>query len=98
MNQATFIGNLIAQAEQKQSQGGTCFITFSIAVNRKYKDKEENALYRVHQEWRQRQPTPLPSERQEDCGVRARKLPRLLRQEQSTKSIPRPSRIRVRIT
>lgn len=41
MNQATFIGNLIAQAVQKQSQGGTCFITFSIAVNRKYKDKEE---------------------------------------------------------
>lgn len=41
MNQATFIGNLTAQAVQKQTQSGSCFITFSIAVNRKYKDKDE---------------------------------------------------------
>ena len=41
MNQATFIGNLTANAVQKQTQGGTAFITFTLAVNRKYKDKEE---------------------------------------------------------
>lgn len=39
MNQCTFIGNLVANAAQK-SVNGNSFITFTLAVNRKYKDKE----------------------------------------------------------
>lgn len=41
MNNASFIGNLTANAVQKQAQSGNNFITFTIAVNRKFKDKEE---------------------------------------------------------
>lgn len=40
MNSATFIGNLVAPAVQKQSNERT-FITFTVAVNRKYGQKEE---------------------------------------------------------
>lgn len=40
MNSATFIGNLVAPAVQKQAQDRT-FITFTVAVNRKYGQKEE---------------------------------------------------------
>lgn len=40
MNSATFIGNLVAPAVQKQS-GDRTFITFTVAVNRKYGQKEE---------------------------------------------------------
>lgn len=40
MNSATFIGNLVAPAAKKGNTERT-FITFTIAVNRKYKDKEE---------------------------------------------------------
>lgn len=39
MNQSFFIGNLVANAVQKNANGNN-FITFTIAVNRKYKDKE----------------------------------------------------------
>lgn len=39
MNQCTFIGNLVANAAQKAASGKT-FITFTLAVSRKYKDKE----------------------------------------------------------
>lgn len=39
MNQCFFIGNLVANAAQKNANGNF-FITFTIAVNRKYKDKE----------------------------------------------------------
>ena len=37
MNQATFIGNLVAPAVAKSANGNS-FITFTIAVNTKYKD------------------------------------------------------------
>lgn len=40
MNSATFIGNLVAPAVQKQSNERT-FITFTVAVNRKWGQKEE---------------------------------------------------------
>lgn len=40
MNSATFIGNLVAPAAKKGNTERP-FITFTIAVNRKYKDKEE---------------------------------------------------------
>lgn len=40
MNNATFIGNLVAPAAKK-GNAEKPFITFTIAVNRKYKDKEE---------------------------------------------------------
>lgn len=40
MNSATFIGNLVAPAVQKQANERT-FITFTVAVNRKYGQKEE---------------------------------------------------------
>lgn len=40
MNSATFIGNLVAPAVQKKSND-RAFITFTVAVNRKYGDKEE---------------------------------------------------------
>lgn len=40
MNSATFIGNLVAPAAKK-GNAERSFITFTIAVNRKYKDKEE---------------------------------------------------------
>lgn len=40
MNSATFIGNLVAPAAKRGNTERT-FITFTIAVNRKYKDKEE---------------------------------------------------------
>lgn len=40
MNSATFIGNLVAPAAKK-GNAEKPFITFTIAVNRKYKDKEE---------------------------------------------------------
>lgn len=40
MNSATFIGNLVAPAVQKQANDRT-FITFTVAVNRKYGQKEE---------------------------------------------------------
>lgn len=42
MNQATFIGNLTKTAETKTINGGRPFTTFSLAVNRKWKDKEGN--------------------------------------------------------
>lgn len=40
MNSATFTGNLVAPAAKKGNTERP-FITFTIAVNRKYKDKEE---------------------------------------------------------
>lgn len=40
MNSATFIGNLVAPAAKKGNTERP-FITFTIAVNRKYKDEEE---------------------------------------------------------
>lgn len=40
MNSATFIGNMVAPAVKK-GDAAKPFITFTIAVNRKYKDKEE---------------------------------------------------------
>lgn len=40
MNSATFIGNLVAPAVQKAANQNT-FITFTVAVNRKYGQKEE---------------------------------------------------------
>lgn len=40
MNQATFIGNLVAPAVVKSANGNS-FITFTLAVNRKYKNTNE---------------------------------------------------------
>lgn len=40
MNSATFIGNLVAPAVKK-GDAERPFITFTVAVNRKYKNKEE---------------------------------------------------------
>lgn len=40
MNSATFIGNMVAPAVKK-GDAAKPFITFTIAVNRKYKDKED---------------------------------------------------------
>lgn len=40
MNQATFIGNLVAPAVAKSANGNS-FITFTLAVNRKYKNNNE---------------------------------------------------------
>lgn len=40
MNSATFIGNMVAPAVKK-GDATKPFITFTIAVNRKYKDKKE---------------------------------------------------------
>lgn len=40
MNQATFIGNLVAPAVAKSANGNS-FITFTLAVNRKYKNTNE---------------------------------------------------------
>lgn len=44
MNSATFIGNLVAPAAKKGNTERP-FITFTIAVNMKYKDKEEEVLF-----------------------------------------------------
>lgn len=40
MNQATFIGNLVAPAVAKSANGNS-FITFTLAVNTKYKDNND---------------------------------------------------------
>ena len=39
-NLCVFEGNMCRQAEVKYTESGTVIATFSIAVNRKYKDKE----------------------------------------------------------
>jgi single-stranded DNA-binding protein len=44
MNSATFIGNLVSPAAKKGNTERP-FITFTIAVNMKYKDKEEEVLF-----------------------------------------------------
>ncbi len=41
MNQATFIGNLTADAVQRTAQNGTPCATFTVAVNRRHGDTQE---------------------------------------------------------
>lgn len=46
MNQASFIGNLVSDAQQRTSRDGTGqFITFTVAVNQRQPDGQQTAQY-----------------------------------------------------
>ena len=45
INQCNFTGNLTADAEMKYSSNGTAICSFSIAVNKKFKDNEQVSFF-----------------------------------------------------